>query len=290
MGDGFSAYGDTHDLEPFYPDCMSPEFDDYATPPYTSRTYGDGAEASFNLQIYHVPMSETAAAGRLIEALPDTCGADRNDESQDFRRIPFRYGDSSSAYRGYNTDEVNPFPGAPGKVNAMILFGNWVVYAEAIDYASAQLMDASLVEVLGQIDHSLGTGLAEPEGPSGSLRFPEPAFLATSGWRAEYPVYKPQETGLSGDSTFFLEGMTWSQWSASRATGQGTELSSDCVPSCAEAELRRYPVQITLEDVEMICGLPFYTTLKIRYLAQVPDFAESESTWQDREPPFCETS
>ena len=50
---------------------------------------------------------------------------------------------------------------------------------------------------------------------------------------------------LSGDATSILDTMTWRSWTATAATGAGTENIESCVPNCASGGLYRVPVVVT---------------------------------------------
>jgi hypothetical protein len=50
---------------------------------------------------------------------------------------------------------------------------------------------------------------------------------------------------LSGDATSILDTMTWRSWTATAATGAGTENIEGCVPNCANGGQYRVPVVVT---------------------------------------------
>ena len=50
---------------------------------------------------------------------------------------------------------------------------------------------------------------------------------------------------LSGDATSILNTMTWRNWTATAATGAGTEKIEGCVPNCASGGQYRVPVVVT---------------------------------------------
>jgi hypothetical protein len=50
---------------------------------------------------------------------------------------------------------------------------------------------------------------------------------------------------LSGDATSILNTMTWRSWTATAATGAGTENIEGCVPNCASGGQYRVPVVVT---------------------------------------------
>jgi len=61
-----------------------------------------------------------------------------------------------------------------------------------------------------------------------------------------YTGMKPTEIGFSGDSGNVVTKITWSSWTATGATGQGTSDIDSCVPNCAQAPPSFVPATITL--------------------------------------------
>jgi eukaryotic-like serine/threonine-protein kinase len=61
-----------------------------------------------------------------------------------------------------------------------------------------------------------------------------------------YTGMKPTEIGFSGDSGNVVTKITWSSWTATGATGQGTSDIDSCVPNCAQAPASFVPATITL--------------------------------------------
>ena len=63
-----------------------------------------------------------------------------------------------------------------------------------------------------------------------------------------YTGMKPKEIDFSGDSGNVVQSLTWSTWSASGATGNGTSYVDDCIPSCAQGQTSLVPATIALSD------------------------------------------
>ncbi|RZS86863.1 hypothetical protein EV189_2279 [Motilibacter rhizosphaerae] len=57
---------------------------------------------------------------------------------------------------------------------------------------------------------------------------------------------RPHTLWLSCDSTWELKGLRWTRWTATGATGTGTESVNDCKPDCADGSWRSYPVRLAL--------------------------------------------
>jgi len=61
-----------------------------------------------------------------------------------------------------------------------------------------------------------------------------------------------------GDGNAFLAGLTWSSWTASRATATGYYTHNTCTPDCAQGTFVSTPASVTLADpVETIDGPEF---------------------------------
>jgi serine/threonine protein kinase len=83
-----------------------------------------------------------------------------------------------------------------------------------------------------------------------------PASSATTSAPAALPLLtvgsytgmKPTEIAYSGDSTNIVSKITWSSWTATGATGQGTTDMNSCNPNCAQAPPSIVPATVTLSD------------------------------------------
>jgi serine/threonine protein kinase len=63
-----------------------------------------------------------------------------------------------------------------------------------------------------------------------------------------YTGMKPAEIAYSGDSTNIVSKITWTSWTATGATGQGTTDINSCNPNCAQAPPSIVPATVTLSD------------------------------------------
>jgi hypothetical protein len=62
---------------------------------------------------------------------------------------------------------------------------------------------------------------------------------------------EPAGIGLAcADDGWGVEHMTWNDWTATTATGQGTFFEKLCKPNCAEGKIGYYPVSVTLSVVK----------------------------------------
>jgi hypothetical protein len=82
-------------------------------------------------------------------------------------------------------------------------------------------------------------------------------FLAASqdlnGTLLHEPVCGGYGCALSGDSTAFLSGMTWTAWSGTQAVGTGTYKLDDCHPSCAAGTVYPVAAVVTLSQPVKVC-------------------------------------
>jgi hypothetical protein len=67
-----------------------------------------------------------------------------------------------------------------------------------------------------------------------------------------------------------VEHMSWSSWTASDATGQGSFWLKLCQPSCAEGKIAYYPVAVTLSGVQSSSEGPWFRDLAITFTGARP--------------------
>ena len=72
---------------------------------------------------------------------------------------------------------------------------------------------------------------------------PAPLPVLTVGG---YTGMKPTEIAYSGDATNVVTKITWSSWTATGASGQGTSDIDSCNPNCAQAPPSLVPTTVTL--------------------------------------------
>jgi len=98
-----------------------------------------------------------------------------------------------------------------------------------------------------------------PSGPD----LDAPIYLAVDG--GTNAVRKPKDATLSADSSWFLDNMAWTEWSATQAVGSGEEEINLCEPNCAEGKHRSTKAKVVLSAPRQLCGKLFYTTMKLTY-------------------------
>jgi hypothetical protein len=67
------------------------------------------------------------------------------------------------------------------------------------------------------------------------------------------------------DDGIRVEGLTWADWTASGATGHGTLLENQCVPSCAAGKFAKYPVAVRLSVVKSSAEGPWFSRLTVTW-------------------------
>jgi serine/threonine protein kinase len=77
--------------------------------------------------------------------------------------------------------------------------------------------------------------------PATSSSAPLPVLTVGS-----YTGVMPKEIAYSGDATNVVTGISWSSWTATEASGQGTSDIDSCVPNCAQAPPSLVPTTVTL--------------------------------------------
>jgi hypothetical protein len=73
-----------------------------------------------------------------------------------------------------------------------------------------------------------------------------------------------------GDGGIGVEKVTWSAWTSSTATGQGSFWENLCQPSCAEGKIATYPVTITLSTVRTATEGPWFSRLTVAWQGNRP--------------------
>ena len=105
---------------------------------------------------------------------------------------------------------------------------------------------------------SPATATASPVAAGGGTSPAAPqVFLAEGGDVRGTYVFRPacgSGCGLSGDGTTALWNMTWTAWTATQASGAGTEKIDDCNPNCAAGTLHAVAVRVTLSNPVMVCA------------------------------------
>jgi len=95
----------------------------------------------------------------------------------------------------------------------------------------------------------------------------------------------PSGCALSGDSTAFLDKMTWSSWSATEAVGTGTYELDGCDPNCAAGPIYHVPAVVTLSNPVKACSSSgprwFWTRATFRFPNGLPQALQGDSAPQN---------
>jgi hypothetical protein len=70
------------------------------------------------------------------------------------------------------------------------------------------------------------------------------------------------------DGNSYLAHLSWSSWTASSASGTGTQMINDCQPYCAAGKFRSYPAHVTFwrsEPVPNHPGQRYFSRVTLRY-------------------------
>ena len=79
-------------------------------------------------------------------------------------------------------------------------------------------------------------------------------------------VQQPKElTVYCADGGQIIQEIRWFNWTDLSATGEGIAFTNQCDPNCAEGQIQRSKVKITLLDVEDVDGISMFTTLQLLY-------------------------
>jgi hypothetical protein len=89
-----------------------------------------------------------------------------------------------------------------------------------------------------------------------------PAVSATpaglpQAYNCLHPQVRPGSFTLAcADGNSYLAHLSWSSWTASSASGTGTQLINDCKPYCAAGKFRSYPVDVVFWRSEPVPNHP----------------------------------
>lgn len=129
---------------------------------------------------------------------------------------------------------------------------------------------------------------AEPSisAPAPSATPAPKVYLAANGWSAASPVFEPKSVAVSGDSSFYLESMTWT-WSSTQAIGTGTGAVNTCQPDCVHGKHISAPIKVSLSKPQRVCGHDFFTKMVITWVARNPDPTEPRTSTLASGAPLC---
>jgi len=72
------------------------------------------------------------------------------------------------------------------------------------------------------------------------------------------------------DDGLGVEDMTWNDWTASAAAGQGRLWEKLCQPNCAEGKIGTYPVAVALSAVRSSSSGPWFSRLTVAWKGRRP--------------------
>ncbi|MGW8728938.1 hypothetical protein ACWGNF_23230 [Streptomyces sp. NPDC055808] len=83
-----------------------------------------------------------------------------------------------------------------------------------------------------------------------------------------------------GDGNNGLVSLHWTQWGASSAQAQGSNMVNDCVPYCAAGRFHSYPVTVRLDTVRPgERDQPHFTVMHLHYTADTPPRTPRDVTY-----------
>jgi hypothetical protein len=88
------------------------------------------------------------------------------------------------------------------------------------------------------------------------------------------PEIRPGSFTLTcADGYEYLTGLSWTSWTPKLASGYGTQVQNDCIPSCVGGHFHGYPVLVVLWGTAAVHGSPGtlrYTTMTLIYTGARP--------------------
>lgn len=106
-----------------------------------------------------------------------------------------------------------------------------------------------------------------PTATAGAAANASVGVVANCASAAPFPLStKPSSIVLAcADDGVRVEGLTWADWTAEAARGQGTLLENQCVPNCAAGKFARYPVTVSLFGVEPSSKGQWFSRLRLTW-------------------------
>jgi hypothetical protein len=73
------------------------------------------------------------------------------------------------------------------------------------------------------------------------------------------------------DAGIGVQGLDWSSWTSTGASGSGQVWWNDCTPDCATGTINHYPASIALSDVEPSSDGAAFSVLTVSYTGAEPE-------------------
>jgi len=84
-------------------------------------------------------------------------------------------------------------------------------------------------------------------------------------------VEPPSIIVACADAGIGVQGLTWSRWTSTAASGSGQVWWNDCTPDCATGTVHHYPASVALSDVQPSPGGAAFSVLTVTYTGAEPD-------------------
>jgi hypothetical protein len=108
-----------------------------------------------------------------------------------------------------------------------------------------------------------------------------PKLLTYNGAKASGLKLKPKSITLTADGSDIIgngkNGLKWSAWTATGATGSGSQYINNCNPNCAGGKTTAYPVTLKASSAKTLHGVLAFNTLTVSYTGKLP--AKTRRTW-----------
>ncbi len=137
---------------------------------------------------------------------------------------------------------------------------------------------AIVLSVLFAVIHTNGT--SGPSDVASGNAQPQSNMLVSDncGFNNDEGVFEPVIIQLAcGDGTAAARNLTWSQWSSTKAVGQGTVNEVSCVPDCAHGKDIAYKAKLTLsEPAKAGNGKEYFTRIEVSFIGNSPNGSSSQ--------------
>lgn len=152
----------------------------------------------------------------------------------------FNYVDVTDAFAGHDVCNNNTDPSNRPWAHGLVLFSN---SNKSPPNPSPFSFHPNGYGQAAMADYLFKAITASQQASRPPISVVPPSLLVFSG---DTPVHEPVQFWFTGDSTGYVDNLTWSSWGAGGAVGSGTLHINDCTPNCASGTFKAFPAAVNL--------------------------------------------
>ena len=142
--------------------------------------------------------------------------------------------------------------------------------------AGLLLIVAVTISIVFAVMHKPGN--SRPGDVSPGNAEPRSSVLVSDNCGSGEGVSEPGTIQLTcGDGTIVANNLTWTQWGAAKALGQGSVNEVSCIPNCASGKDVAYKARLILsEPVKAGSGKEYFTRITVSFVESGPNGSSSQ--------------